>query len=307
MERVRPATRRTPVLASPELNEQLGAEIHFKCENLQLTGAFKLRGAYNAIAALSDDQRHAGVIAYSSGNHAQAIALAATMQDVRSTIVMPTDAPEVKRAATERYGARIVPYERYREDRIAVAQAIADRTGGTVIPPYDNLDVMAGQGTATLELIEQAGPLDIVIAPLGGGGLLSGTAVAAHHLCPGVAVYGVEPKAGNDAQRSLAEGRIVRIDTPQTIADGAQTQFLGEHTFPVLRALVAGVLTVPDRSLVSSVRWFFDALKLVVEPTGALAAAALQDGLVDVARRRVGVIVSGGNVDPAAYARYLTS
>lgn len=266
-----------------------------------------MRGAYNAIAALPAAQRRAGVVAYSSGNHAQAIARAATMQGVRSTIVMPTDAAEIKRAATVRYGAEIVTYDRYAEDRIAVAQAIADQTGAALIPPYDHLDVMAGQGTATDELIAEAGPLDVVVAPLGGGGLLSGTAVAAHALSPGVAVYGVEPDAGDDGRQSLAAGRIVRIDTPKTIADGAQTQFLGEHTFPVLRELVAGVLTVPDQSLVSTMQWFFGALKLVVEPTGCLAAAALRDGSLDVAGKRVGVIVSGGNVDPAAFAHYLTT
>ena len=305
--RLEGAIRRTPVLTSPELDKQLGAEVYFKCENLQLTGAFKMRGAYNAIAALPAAQRRAGVVAYSSGNHAQAIARAATMQGVRSTIVMPTDAAEIKRAATVRYGAEIVTYDRYAEDRIAVAQAIADQTGAALIPPYDHLDVMAGQGTATDELIAEAGPLDVVVAPLGGGGLLSGTAVAAHALSPGVAVYGVEPDAGDDGRQSLAAGRIVRIDTPKTIADGAQTQFLGEHTFPVLRELVAGVLTVPDQSLVSTMQWFFGALKLVVEPTGCLAAAALRDGSLDVAGKRVGVIVSGGNVDPAAFAHYLTT
>ena len=305
--RLEGAIRRTPVLTSPELDKQLGAEVYFKCENLQLTGAFKMRGAYNAIAALPAAQRRAGVVAYSSGNHAQAIARAATMQGVRSTIVMPTDAAEIKRAATVRYGAEIVTYDRYAEDRIAVAQAIADQTGAALIPPYDHLDVMAGQGTATDELLAETGPLDVVVAPLGGGGLLSGTAVAAHALSPGVAVYGVEPDAGDDGRQSLAAGRIVRIDTPKTIADGAQTQFLGEHTFPVLRELVAGVLTVPDQSLVSTMQWFFGALKLVVEPTGCLAAAALRDGSLDVAGKRVGVIVSGGNVDPAAFAHYLTT
>lgn len=304
--RIAGAVRRTPVLTSARLDDVLSAHVFFKCENLQLVGAFKLRGAYNAIARLSDEQRRAGVVAFSSGNHAQAVALAASMQGVGSTIVMPTDAPAIKRAATERYGASVVDYDRYTEDRIAVTAAIAERTGAAIIPPYDHADVMAGQGTAAMELIEDAGPLDVVVTPLGGGGLLSGTAVAARAMCPAVQVYGVEPEAGNDAQRSLAEGRIVTIETPRTIADGAQTQFLGELTFPVLQELVAGVLTVPDSSLVSAVRWFFEDLKLVVEPTGALAAAALRDGLLDVRGRRVGVIVSGGNVDPTAYAGYLT-
>lgn len=302
---MRTAVRRTPVLRSPELDALLGAEVHLKCENLQHTGSFKLRGAYNAIAALTPAQRAAGVVAYSSGNHAQAIARAATLQGVRATIVMPADAPEVKRAATVRYGAALVTYDRYAEDRLAVAAAVAAESGAAVIPPYDHLDVMAGQGTAADELLADTGPLDVLLTPLGGGGLLSGTAVTAHALSPGVAVYGVEPEAGNDAQQSLAAGRIVRIDTPRTIADGAQTQFLGVHTFPVLRALVAGVLTVPDDSLVATMRWFFSALKLVVEPTGCLALAALRDGLLDVAGKRVGVLVSGGNVDPAAYAGWL--
>lgn len=304
--RIAGAVRRTPVLGSARVDEELGAQVFFKCENLQRVGAFKLRGAYNAIARFSAEQQRAGVVAFSSGNHAQAIALAAALQGVRSTIVMPHDAPSIKRASTERYGATVVEYDRYAEDRIAVTAAIAERTGATIVPPYDHVDVMAGQGTAVRELIDDAGPLDVVIAPLGGGGLLSGTAVAAHALCPGVQVYGVEPEAGNDGQRSLAEGRIVTIDTPRTIADGAQTQFLGELTFPVLRELATGVLTVPDSSLVSAMRWFFEDLKLVVEPTGALAAAALRDGLLDVRGKRVGVIVSGGNVDPTAYAGYLT-
>ncbi|WP_153505682.1 threo-3-hydroxy-L-aspartate ammonia-lyase [Cumulibacter manganitolerans] len=305
-DRIAGAAVRTPVLTSPRLDDELGARVYFKCENLQLVGAFKFRGAYNAIARLSPQQRSRGVVAYSSGNHAQAIALAATMQGARSTIVMPTDAPRLKRAATERYGATVVEYDRYAEDRIAVAQRIADEQGATVIPPYDHADVMAGQGTAAKELLEQTGPLDVVVAPLGGGGLLSGTAVATRALAPDAAVYGVEPAAGDDGRRSLAAGRIVTIDTPRTIADGAQTQFLGALTFPVLRALVADVVTVPDESLVQTMRWFFENLKLVVEPTGCLAAAAVRDGLIDVRGKRVGVIVSGGNADPAAFAGYLT-
>lgn len=305
-DRIAGAARRTPALTSSRFDDEVGAQVYFKCENLQHVGAFKFRGAYNAIAKLTPSQRRAGVVTYSSGNHAQAIALAATMQGVASTIVMPQDAPAIKRAATERYGAQIIEYDRYSEDRIAIAQSISERDGVTVIPPYDYLDVMAGQGTATKELIEQVGELDIVVAPLGGGGLLSGTAVAARGLCPEVEVYGVEPEAGNDGQLSLAAGEIISIDTPATIADGAQTLFLGQHTFPVIRELVAGVLTVPDRSLVEMMRWFFENLKQVVEPTGCLAAAAVRDGLLDVQGKRVGIIISGGNVDPTAYATYLT-
>lgn len=305
-DRIAGAARRTPVLNASRFDDEVGAEVYFKCENLQHVGAFKFRGAYNAIAKLTPSQRRAGVVTYSSGNHAQAIALAATMQGVSSTIVMPQDAPAIKRAATERYGAQIIEYDRYSEDRIAIAQSISERDGVTVIPPYDYLDVMAGQGTATKELIEQVGEFDIVVAPLGGGGLLSGTAVAARGLCPEVEVYGVEPEAGNDGQLSLAAGEIISIDTPATIADGAQTLFLGQHTFPVIRELVAGVLTVPDRSLVEMMRWFFENLKQVVEPTGCLAAAAVRDGLLDVQGKRVGIIISGGNVDPTAYATYLT-
>ncbi|WP_106849508.1 threo-3-hydroxy-L-aspartate ammonia-lyase [Blastococcus sp. Marseille-P5729] len=304
--RIDEAVRRTPVLTSAELNDALDARIHFKCENLQRVGAFKLRGAYNAIAALTPQERAAGVIAYSSGNHAQAVAMAATLQGARSTIVMPHDAPPIKRAATERYGARVVEYDRYREDRIEIARGIAEREGGVTIPPYDHPDVIAGQGTVAKELIEQVGTLDVVIAPLGGGGLLSGTAVAAAALCPEAQVLGVEPEAGDDGRRSLAAGQIVRIDTPQTIADGAQTQFLGQYTFPILRRYVAEILTVPDASLVQAMRWFFETLKVVVEPTGALAAAAVRDGLVDVRGKRVGVIVSGGNVDLARYGRLLS-
>lgn len=303
--RIDGAVRRTPVLSSAELDVDLGASVYFKCENLQRAGAFKLRGAYNAIAALTAADRAAGVIAYSSGNHAQAVALAARLQGARSTIVMPHDAPPIKRAATERYGAHVVEYDRYREDRIEIAQAIAAEQGGVTIPPYDHPEVIAGQGTAARELIEDVGALDVVLAPLGGGGLLSGTAIAVSAMCPDAVLVGVEPEAGDDGRQSLAAGRIVRIDTPQTIADGAQTQFLGRHTFPVIQRHVSQILTVPDRSLIGAMGWFFETLKLVVEPTGALAAAAVLDRLLELRGKRVGVIVSGGNVDPARYCELL--
>lgn len=304
-ERIEGGVTRTPVLRSERLDGELDAQLFLKCENLQAVGAFKMRGAYNAIAALPAHTRERGVVAYSSGNHAQAIARAARLHGITATIVMPHDAPAIKRAATERQGARIVGYDRQSEDRIAVAEEIALREGATVIPPYDHPDVMAGQGTAAKELIEEAGSLDVVVAPLGGGGLLSGTAIATHALCPEAQVYGVEPEAGDDGRRSLAAGRIITIETPKTIADGAQTQFLGVHTFPVLRQLVTEVVTVSDDSLVATLRWAFENLKLVLEPTGCLALAAVRDGLIDVTGRRVGIILSGGNADPDAFARYL--
>jgi threonine dehydratase len=293
----------TPVLTSASADEMTGGRLHFKCENLQRMGAFKFRGGYNAIAQLTPQQQAAGVVAFSSGNHAQAIALSAKLFGVRAVIVMPKDAPAAKVAATRGYGGEVVLYDRYTEDRQEISQALARDQGLTLIPPYDHAHVMAGQGTAAKELIEQAGPLDVLIAPLGGGGLLSGCAVAAKAMNPNCKVYGVEPEAGNDAQRSIREGRIVHIDTPNTIADGAQTQHLGELTFPVLRALVDGIVTVSDAELIEQMRFFATRMKMVVEPTGCLGAAAAFTGKIDVRGKRVGVIVSGGNVDLARFAR----
>ena len=301
-QRLAGVAHRTPVLRSRQADERSGASVFFKCENLQRMGAFKFRGAYNALARFTPEQRRAGAIAFSSGNHAQAVALAAPLLDMRSVIVMPQDAPQSKLDATRGYqqgmaGSEVVLYDRYREDREALCRQLADERGMTMVPPFDHPDVMAGQGTAALELIEDAGALDALLVCVGGGGLIAGCAVAAKQLLPGVAVWGVEPEAGNDTQLSLQRGQIVRIDTPQTIADGAQTQSSGQLSFPVIQALVAGVLTVSDAQLVQTMRFFASRMKLVVEPTGCLAAAALLEGAIDLRGQRVGVIVSGGNVD----------
>jgi threonine dehydratase len=296
---------RTPVLTSRTADERTGARLYFKCESFQRMGAFKFRGAYNALAQFTPEQRKAGAIAFSSGNHAQAIALAARLLDMPATIVMPRDAPQIKVAATRGYGAEIVSYDRYTEDREAIGRRLAAERGMTLIPPFDHPHVMAGQGTTALELIEDAGPLDTLLVCLGGGGLLSGCAVAARHLLPDCRIYGVEPAAGNDVQQSFARGEIVKIDVPQTIADGAQTQQPGRLTFAVIRALVAGVTTVTDAQLVSTMRFFAERMKIVVEPTGCLAAAAALERVLDLRGQRVGVIVSGGNVDLARYAALL--
>jgi threonine dehydratase len=309
---------RTPVLTSRTADELTGARVFFKAENFQRMGAFKFRGAFNALARFTPAQRERGVIAFSSGNHAQAVALSARLLGMPSVIVMPKDAPPAKLAATRGYqqgqrDSEVVLYDRYTEDREAIGRKLADEHGMTLVPPYDHADVMAGQGTAALEMVQQVreldgGGLDALLVCVGGGGLISGCAVAATHLLPGVQVWGVEPEAGNDTQRSLAEGRIVHIDTPRTIADGAQTQHSGELTFPVIQRLVRGIVTVSDAQLVEAMRFFAERMKIVVEPTGCLAAAALMSraaGLPDLQGCRVGVILSGGNVDVKRYAELL--
>ena len=309
---------RTPVLRSRTVDELTGATVFFKAENVQRMGAFKFRGAFNALAQFDPTQRERGVIAFSSGNHAQAIALSARLLGMPSVIVMPQDAPAAKVAATRGYQAgdarsEIVLYDRYTQDREAIGRELAARRGMTLIPPFDHPHVMAGQGTAALELIEQTaegGPLDVLLVCVGGGGLISGCAVAATALNPGVEVWGVEPQAGNDTQQSLARGEIVRIPTPRTIADGAQTEASGRLTFPVIQALVRGIVTVDDAQLVQTMRLMAERMKIVVEPTGALAAAALlhrADGLPELRGRRVGVLISGGNVDIGRYAQLLSA
>jgi threonine dehydratase len=307
---------RTPVMRSRSADEATGASLYFKCENLQRAGAFKFRGAYNALARFDAAQRRAGVIAFSSGNHAQAIALASRLLDMPAVIVMPQDAPPAKLAATRGYlagrpGSEVLLYDRYTEDREAIGRRLANERGMTLVPPFDHPDVMAGQGTAALELFEQAaqdGPLDALLVCVGGGGLISGCAVAAAAMAPGCAVWGVEPEAGDDTRQSLARGEIVHIDTPRTIADGAQTQHSGQLTFPIIQRLVRGVVTASDEQLVEAMRFFAQRMKLVVEPTGALSLAALMGrvaGLPDLRGRRVGVLVSGGNVDLARYGAWL--
>jgi len=303
--RIEGVAHRTPVLTSATANARTGASLFFKAENLQRMGAFKFRGGYNALSHFTEAQKKAGVIAYSSGNHAQAIALSARLLGMRAVIVMPEDAPAIKVTATRGYGVEVVLYDRYTQNREEIGQLLAAEQNLTLIPPYDHPHVMAGQGTAAIELFEECGPLDVLIAPVGGGGLLSGCAVAAKELSPGCRVVGVEPEAGNDAQRSLAEGRIVHIDTPRTIADGAQTQHLGNYTFPVLRALVDEIVTAGDAELVEMMKFFAGRMKILVEPTGCLGAAAAFSGRLDLAGKRVGIILSGGNVDLARFAELI--
>jgi threonine dehydratase len=268
-------------------------------------GAFKFRGAYNALAQFTPEQKRLGVCAFSSGNHAQGIALAARLLGIPAAVVMPQDSPAVKMAATQGYGAEVIQYDRYTQDREAIGRELAQQRGMTLIPPFDHADVMAGQGTVAQELLEEVGPLDTLLVCLGGGGLISGCAVAARHLSPDCTVIGVEPEAGNDAQQSKRLGQIVRIQTPRTLADGAQTQALGQLTFPVIQALVDDIVTVTDDQLIEAMRFAAARMKMVVEPTGALAMAAAMQGVVDVRGKRVGVVISGGNVDIAQLARYL--
>jgi threonine dehydratase len=301
-ERIAGIAHRTPVMTSATANAQTGATLFFKCETLQRIGAFKIRGAYNAVSQFTPSQREGGVITFSSGNHGQAIALAAHLLGVRAVVVMPKDAPVMKVAATRGYGGEVVPYDRYAEDPNIVVKRIAEERGMTFIPPFDHPHVMAGQGTVAKELIEEVGELDVLITPLGGGGLLSGCATAARRLSPACEIVGVEPEAGNDGQQSLAKGEIVRIDTPKTIADAAQSRSLGVHTFPVLQQLGARIVTVSDDELVDAMKFFASRMKLVVEPTGCLAAAAVFANKLDVRGKRVGVVLSGGNIDLDRFA-----
>lgn len=304
--RIAGVAHRTPVMTSRTANERTGAELFFKCENLQRSGAFKFRGALNAIRSLPADQRTRGVVAFSSGNHAQAIAYAGQLTDVRTVIVMPTDAPALKLAATQGYGGEIVLYDRYQQDREEIGRQLAAEQGLALIPPFNRPDVIAGQGTAAKELIEETGPLDLLLVCTGGGGLTSGCALAAQALSPGCQVVGVEPQAGDDIQQSLAAGRIVAIPVPRSIADGALTTAPGSITFALLQQLGVRVVTVPDDALIETMRFFIERMKLVVEPTGCLAAAAAFTGAAPVEGKRVGVIISGGNVDPTALAGYLS-
>jgi threonine dehydratase len=290
------------VLTSRQANETLQAEILFKCENFQRTGSFKFRGAYNAISRLSNQDREKGVIAFSSGNHAQAVALASQLLNVKATIVMPSDAPAAKLAATRGYGAEVICYDRTKENREEIANRLAAERGAIMIPPFNQPHVIAGQGSAAKELIESAGRLDYLFVCVGGGGLLAGSAIAAEHLSPGCKVIGVEPEAGDDARQSLQNGKIVEIALPQTIADGAQTQRIGELVFPIIRNYVKDIVTVSDKQLRAQMRFFAERMKMVVEPTGCLAAAAAMNGAIDISSKRVGVIVSGGNVDLGFFA-----
>lgn len=295
--RIQGVAHRTPIMTSATANAMTGAELYFKCENFQRMGAFKFRGAYNAVAQLSAEQKKRGVVTFSSGNHAQAIALSARLLGVAAVIVMPSDAPGAKVAATKGYGGEVILYDRYREDREEIGRRLSEERSLTLIPPYDHPHVMAGQGTAAKELIEETGELDYLFVCLGGGGLLSGSALSARTLSPHCKVIGVEPEAGNDGQQSLRKGTIVTIDVPKTIADGAMTTHLGEYTFPVIQELVDDILTVTDEQLIETMKFFAQRMKMVVEPTGCLAAAAAMAGAVPLQGKKVGVIISGGNVD----------
>jgi threonine dehydratase len=306
-QRIEGHANKTPVMTSRTANEEMGAEVFFKCENYQRMGAFKFRGAMNALSKFDERQRAAGVVAFSSGNHAQGIALSAKLLGIPATIVMPLDAPAVKVAATKGYGANVVTYDRYTEDREAIGRGLADKHGMTLIPPYDHPDVIAGQGTAAKELIEEVGALDAMFVCLGGGGLLSGSALATRELAPNCKIYGVEPQAGNDGQQSFRSGAIVHIETPRTIADGAQTQHLGEYTFAIIKRDVDDILTATDDQLVACMRFFAERMKMVVEPTGCLGFAAAREMKAQLRGQRIGVIISGGNVDIERYISLLAN
>src|SRR3954468_10965900 len=295
-ERIKSQARRTPVMTSRQVDKLTGANVFFKCENLQRMGAFKFRGAYNALSLLSPDEKRRGVLAFSSGNHAQAVALAGGLLNVKTTIVMPEDAPKVKLEATRGYGGEVVLY-RKGEDREEVSARLVKERALTLIPPFDHPHVVAGQGTAAKELIEDAGALDVLLVPCGGGGLISGCAIAARHLSPDCRVIGVEPAAGDDATRSFKEKKLVKIEVPDTIADGARTTSLGSITFPLVMKYVSDMLTVTDEELLRTMFWLWERTKLVVEPTGALAACAVLERKMQLQKLRVGVILSGGNVD----------
>ena len=291
------AAHKTPVATSRTLDSRTGAELFFKCENLQRAGAFKFRGAYNALSRLSADERRRGVVTFSSGNHAQAIALAGQLLDIPRVIVMPSDAPAVKRIATEGYGGEVILYDRDKEDREAIGRRLAAERGLTLIPPYDHPHIIAGQGTAARELIEDVGALDLLFVPCGGGGLLSGSAIAANAMEANCRVIGVEPAAGDDATRSFRTRQLQTVGNPKTVADGARTPSLGSLTFPLVLQYVADMATVDDPTLLKTMFYLWERLKLVVEPTGALGAAAALDGTTPIRGKRVGVILSGGNVD----------
>jgi threonine dehydratase len=303
-ERIKAEAHRTPVLSSATVNALTGANVFFKPENLQRMGAFKFRGAYNALSQLSADERKRGVVAFSSGNHAQAVALAGKLLKIPAIIVMPEDAPRVKLEATRGYGAEVVTYGK-EESREDIAKKLSNEKGLALIPPYDHPHIVAGQGTAAKELIEDAGPLDLLLVPCGGGGLLSGCAIAAKHLNPGCRVIGVEPAAGDDATRSFTTKTLQTVKNPDTIADGARTPSLGKVTFPLVMRYVDEMLTVTDAELLKSMFFLWERMKIVVEPTGALAACALLENKVSARGKRIGVVLSGGNVDLKTMAALL--
>jgi threo-3-hydroxy-L-aspartate ammonia-lyase len=306
-DRLRGVATRTPVVTSRTVDALVGGQVFFKCENLQRGGAFKFRGAYNRLVALSAAERAQGVVAFSSGNHAQGVALAARELGIRATVVMPSDAPPLKLAATRGYGAEVISYDRLTEDREAIARRLADERGLTLVPPYDHPLIMAGQGTAALELLEEIGSLDWLLAPVGGGGLLSGCTVAATSLAPDIKVMGVETETSNDWVLSLEAGHPIKIPPPDTIADGIRTQQPGALAFPIVQRLAHGVTTVSEQEVKDAVRFMLLRLKLLVEPTGAVPVALLLSGRLNLRAQRVGVILSGGNADPALLAEIMGS
>lgn len=304
--RIEGVVNRTPVVTSRTLDEQIGAQVYFKCENLQRIGAFKFRGAYNFLSSLPDTDRARGVIAYSSGNHAQAVALAARLLGVKATIVMPKDAPIAKVNATRAYGGHIVFYDRYTEDNEQITQKIAQENDYIFMPPFNSPMIIAGQGTVAKELFEDVGSLDALLVPLGGGGLLSGIVLAASQMAPDCDVYGVEPAAGDDGLQSLRAGRLIDIGSPHTIADGAQTPSLGSLTFPIIQRHVVDIFTATDDELVAEMHFFAERMKLIVEPTGCLGLAALRKHKEIFQGKRVGVVISGGNVDLSRFSQLIT-
>ena len=305
-DRLRGVANATPVMTSRTLNEGLGAEVFLKCESFQRIGAFKFRGAYNAMSRLADDERRRGVVTFSSGNHAQAVALVGKLLGIATTVVMPQDAPAIKREATEAYGAKVILYDPEQRSREEIARELQQEHGFTMIPPFDHLDVVAGQGTAALELCRQTGGIDMLLVPCGGGGLLSGCAIAAKGMNPNCKVIGVEPEVADDATRSFYSGTLQTVKNPPTIADGTRTPSLGKITFPLVRRFVDAMQTVTEDAIQEAVRVLFYRMKLVVEPSGALGLAALLSDKVK-AKGRVGVILSGGNIDGPTMQQILAS
>jgi len=305
-QRLRGIVHRTPVLTSRTLDEITGARVFLKCENFQRMGAFKFRGAYNRIVQMTTQERRGGVVAFSSGNHAQGVALACNLLGVPAAIVMPSDAPKSKVAATQAYGAEVIFYDRHRSHRAEIAEQLRAERGATLVPPFDDPHIVAGQGTAALELLEDVPDIDTIVTPVGGGGLTSGTAAAAHGINPSISLFGVEPQAGNDVQQSLRKGEIVHIDVPRTIADGLQTQAPGDLTFPMMREHVKDVVTVTDDQLREAMRFAFERMKIVIEPSGAAPLAAIMSGAIDPHGKTIGIIISGGNVDLSRFAELLS-
>ncbi len=297
-ERLSGVANRTPVVTSRSLNELTGREVFLKCESFQRGGAFKFRGAYNRLSQLSDAEKRRGVVAFSSGNHAQGVALAAKLLAIPAVIVMPDDAPPVKLEATRAYGAEVIVYDRMKESREEIAKKLADERGLTLVPPFDDARIIAGQGTAALELVEEVADLDALVTPVGGGGLIAGCAIAAKGLRPQIKVYGVEAEGADDARRSFREGHIIKSPPPTTIADGIRTESVGTLTFAIMRELLEDIVLVSDAEIMDAVRFAVLRLKLVVEPTGAVPLAAVMQGRIPASAHRVGVIVSGGNISP---------